>query len=225
MISPLATVEMLSPHKRQRTHNIDTITIHCMAGNATVESCGRAFQGTEAKSANYGIGTDGRIACYVPEEYRSMASSNTANDDRAVTIEVANNGGAPNWPVSDKALESLIELIADVCQRNGIDKLRWKADPKLIGQVDKQNMTVHRWFSAKACPGNYLFNLHGFIAKEVNAKMHTIHTINDVPKALQPETKELIDCGALKGNGNDLDLSEDMLRGIIIGKRYADMKK
>lgn len=30
-------------------------------------------------------------------------------------------------------------------------------------------MTVHRWFANKACPGDYLYNLHGQIAKEVNA--------------------------------------------------------
>ena len=46
--------------------------------------------------------------------------------------------------------------------------LRWKNDPKLIGQVDKQNMTVHRWFKNKACPGEYLLSKHSYIADEVN---------------------------------------------------------
>lgn len=30
-------------------------------------------------------------------------------------------------------------------------------------------MTVHRWFAAKACPGNYLYYLHSQIAAEVNS--------------------------------------------------------
>jgi uncharacterized protein YgiM (DUF1202 family) len=47
----------------------------------------------------------------------------------------------------------------------------WKGDKSLIGQVDKQNMTVHRWFAAKACPGDYLYNLHGQIAAEVNSRL------------------------------------------------------
>lgn len=48
----------------------------------------------------------------------------------------------------------------------------WKADKSLIGQVDKQNMTVHRWFnSGKSCPGEYIYSRLGKIAKEVNAQL------------------------------------------------------
>ena len=32
-------------------------------------------------------------------------------------------------------------------------------------------MTVHRWFAAKACPGDYLYNLHPWIADEVNTRL------------------------------------------------------
>ena len=49
-----------------------------------------------------------------------------------------------------------------------------------------------------------------------------INSIGDVPGWAKAETQVLIDCGALKGNGEGLDLSEDMLRCIIINKRYVD---
>ena len=166
--SPLVCYTKISPHKSSpRNHAIDTITIHCMAGNATVESCGETFQNREV-SSNYGVGTDGRIAQYVSESDRSWCSSSRSNDNRAITIEVANNGGAPDWPVSNEAYEALIFLVADICKRNGIKKLRWEANCQLIGQIDRQNMTVHRWFENKACPGNYLYNRHGDIARRVN---------------------------------------------------------
>ena len=32
-------------------------------------------------------------------------------------------------------------------------------------------MTVHRWFAAKACPGDWLYQRHGQIAAEVNRKL------------------------------------------------------
>ena len=32
-------------------------------------------------------------------------------------------------------------------------------------------MTVHRWFANKACPGDYLYNLHGEIAAEVTKRL------------------------------------------------------
>lgn len=171
--SSLISYTKISPNKTSpRNHKIDTITIHCMAGNLSVETCGNVFAPTTRKaSSNYGIGSDGRIALYVDEKDRSWCTGNKANDHRAITIEVANDGGAPDWHVSDKALESLIDLCADICKRNGIKELKWKGNKSLIGQTDKQNMTVHRWFQNKACPGNYLYSLHGQIAKEVNAKL------------------------------------------------------
>lgn len=163
---------ILSPNCRVRTHTIDTITIHCMAGDLSVEQCGRLFQNPDLQaSSNYGIDSQGRIGLYVPENYRSWCSSNRSNDDRAITIEVANDGGAPDWHVSSKAYNTLIELLVDICKRHNIPKLLWKADPNLIGQIDKQNMTVHRWFEAKACPGNYLFFHHYDIANKVNEKL------------------------------------------------------
>ena len=46
-----------------------------------------------------------------------------------------------------------------------------KGDKSLIGKVDKQNMTVHRWFANKSCPGTYLYNKHPEIAAEVNKRL------------------------------------------------------
>ena len=171
--SPLVSYTRLSPnHSGKRTHAIDTISIHCMAGNLSVETCGAVFAPTSRQaSSNYGIGSDGRIALYVDEANRSWCTSSAANDHRAVTIEVANSGGAPDWPVSAKAYAALLDLVTDICKRNGIKRLLWKGDKSLIGQVGRQNLTVHRWFAAKACPGDYLYELHGAIAKEVNRRL------------------------------------------------------
>ena len=176
--SGLVNYTKLSPNcTKPRNHKIDTITIHCMAGNLTVESCGNVFASPARQaSSNYGVGSDGRIGLYVNESDRSWCSSSKDNDNRAVTIEVANDGGqvdnidsALNWHVSDKAMKSLILLVADICKRNGISSLKWQNNKALIGQVDKQNMTVHRWFKAKACPGGYLMSKMSYIAEQVNA--------------------------------------------------------
>jgi len=143
-----------------------------MAGNLSVETCGAGFAKVSRQaSSNYGIGTDGRIALYVEEKNRSWCSGNKENDNRAITIEVANTVSADPWPVSDKAYAALIALLVDICQRNGIKRLLWQGDKSLIGQVDKQNMTVHRWFQAKACPGDWLYSRHGAIAAAVNARL------------------------------------------------------
>ena len=190
--SPLVTYTKLSPnHSGRRNHVIDTVSIHCMAGNASVETCGALFADPSRKaSSNYGIGSDGRIALYVEEANRSWCTSNAANDHRAITIEVANNGGAPDWPVSDKAYAALLDLLTDICRRNGIKKLLWKGDKSLIGQVEQQNMTVHRWFAAKACPGDYLYSRPGQIAAEVNRRLEEEEETVDIAKLIAEMTNE-----------------------------------
>lgn len=190
--SPLVSYTKLSPnHSGRRNHVIDTISIHCMAGNGSVETCGALFADPARKaSSNYGIGSDGRIALYVDEANRSWCTSNAANDHRAITIEVANNGGAPDWPVSDKAYAALLDLLTDICRRNNIKELLWKGNKSLIGQVGKQNMTVHRWFAAKACPGDYLYNRHGEIAAEVNRRLKGEDESVDIAKLISEMTNK-----------------------------------
>ena len=170
--SSLASYTMISPCRTSpRNHKIDTITIHCVVGQLPAEGiCGCFANMAVGASCNYAIGADGRIGLCVEEKDRSWCSSNGANDHRAVTIECASDRTHP-YAINDKVYKSLVSLCADICRRNGIKELKWKADKSLIGQPDKQNMTVHRWFANKACPGDYIYSRLGQIAKEVNAQL------------------------------------------------------
>ena len=162
--SPLVNYTYISPHKTSpRVYPITKITIHHMAGNLTVEQCGRLFQSRQAAS-NYGIGSDGRVGMYVEEKDRAWCSANYDNDHRAINIEVANDGGEPSWHVSDVALNKLIDLCVDVCQRNGIKKLNFTGDKS-------GNLTQHNYFTATACPGPYLKSKFPWIAEQVNARL------------------------------------------------------
>lgn len=170
--SSLVKYTKISPNKTSpRDHAIDTITIHCVVGQVSVERLGEIFAPTSKKaSANYGIGSDGRVGMYVEEKDRSWCSSNADNDNRAITIECASDSKYP-YAINDAVYKTLIELCTDICKRNNIKELKWKADKSLIGQVDKQNMTVHRWFAKKSCPGQYIYERLGQIAEEVNKKL------------------------------------------------------
>jgi hypothetical protein len=174
--SPLVCYTKISPNKNSpRNHKIDTITIHHMAGNLSIETCGNVFQNTDPKkaaSSNYGIGSDGRVGMYVEEKDRSWCSRSGSNDHRAITIEVANCTGAPDWRVSDKAYATLIELVTDICKRNSIEKLIWatsKTDRK--NHKNGANMTIHSDFASTSCPGPYLQSKMSDIAAQVNAKL------------------------------------------------------
>lgn len=159
--SPLVDFTLISPHKTSpRVYPITKITIHHMAGDLTVEQCGQLFQRREAAS-NYGIDNKGRVGMYVEEKDRAWCSANYDNDHRAINIELANDGGEPNWHVSDKVIQKCIELCVDICKRNGIDKLIFTGDKN-------GNLTQHNYFVNTACPGPYLKTKFGYIAEEVN---------------------------------------------------------
>lgn len=168
--SSLVNHTRLSPnHSGLRDHCIDTITIHCVVGQCSVESLGSVFADPDrGASSNYGIGYDGRIGMYVEEKNRSWCSSSSSNDNRAVTIEVASDMTEP-LAVTDAAYKSLIKLVADICKRNGIKKLVWSTNRnERMNHLNGCNMTVHRDYANKSCPGTWLYERHGQIAAEVN---------------------------------------------------------
>ena len=188
--SPLATVKLISPNKTVgRNHAIDTITIHCFVGQVTAKRGCEVFQpSSKGASCNYVVGYDGSIGLCVEEKDRSWCTggykkvngvnvpirvngiSGSSNDYQAVTIEVACEAKHP-YAITEKAMAALIELCTDICRRNGIKKLLWFGGKNLVGNPAKQNLTVHRWFANKACPGDYIYQRLGDIAAKVNAKL------------------------------------------------------
>lgn len=171
--SPLVSYTKISPNRNSpRNHAIDTITIHCVVGQCSVETIGNVFAPTSRQaSSNYGVGPDGRIGMYCEERDRSWCTSSGANDHRAITIEVASDTTHP-YAVKPAAYKALIELVADICKRNGIKRLVWSTDKaQRVGHLNGCNMTVHRDYANKACPGDYLYSRHGEIAAEVNKRL------------------------------------------------------
>lgn len=171
MFSKLCDHIIESPYRSKSNRKKDTISIHCMAGHMTAENCGYWFQHAEA-SSNYGVDDYGTIGGYVPEELRSWCSSNADNDERAVTIEVASDVYEP-CKVTPQAYEGLILLVTDICKRNGIKRLKWsnnRADR--VNHRNGCNMTVHRDFDDKSCPGDYLYSRMADIAARVNKNLN-----------------------------------------------------
>lgn len=148
-------------HWNNRQGNkVDKIVIHHAASVISVEQLGQVFSSRNS-SATYGIGSDGRVGQYVPEQYRPWTTSSWTIDKRAITIEVSNCETGGDWKVSDKVLEVLIELVADICRRNGIKKCSYTGTKNGVLQM-------HKWYANTACPGPYLGGKFPYIADEVN---------------------------------------------------------
>ena len=148
-----AAVDFGTKKSNPRKEKISKITIHHMAGNMGAVACAKMhLTGSRKASANYYIGSDGTICAGVPENRRAWTSSSEWNDDRAITIEVANNGGAPDWPIADAALKSLVALCVDICIRYGIKGVNYDGTKNAV-------LTEHRMFTATECPGPAIHNL------------------------------------------------------------------
>lgn len=148
-------------HWNNRQGNkIDKIVIHHAASVISVEQLGQVFSSRNS-SATYGIGSDGRVGQYVPEQYRPWTTSSWTIDKRAITIEVSNCETGGDWKVSDKVLEVLIKLVADICRRNGIKKCSYTGTKNGVLQM-------HKWYANTACPGPYLGSKFPYISEKVN---------------------------------------------------------
>ena len=169
--SKLVNVTILTNHigypdgkKGRGGAKIDKIFVHHMAGVLTAKQCGNVFKSRPA-SAHYGIGSDGKIGQYVYEENTAWHCANKSYNQRSIGIELSNDGGAKtNWHVADKTIEKCIDLIVDICKRNGISKINYTGDLK-------GNLCMHRWTASTACPGPYLSKKFKYIASEVNKKL------------------------------------------------------
>ncbi len=196
--SPLVSYVNLSPNCSSRNGaKIDRITPHHMAGNLSIETCGNVFAPSSRQaSSNYGIGSDGRIGLYVEESMRAWTSSSYANDRRAVTIEVANSSIGGDWPVSDAAWKSLVNLCVDICKRNGIPGLTWTGST--LGSI-----TTHDMFKRTNCPGPHLKSRMNQLADEVNARLRGETTSSEPEMITAPKADPSKHSIMLQANTNN----------------------
>jgi len=206
--SPLVAYTRISPNKTvNRKYPITRASIHCVVGQCSVETIGQVFAPTSRQaSSNYGVGYDGKIGMYCEEKDRSWCTSSSDNDNRAITIEVASDTTHP-YAVNAKAYAALLDLLTDICKRNGKTKVVWIADKtKALAYTPKDNellLTVHRWFANKACPGQYLYDRHDEIAAEVTKRLGG----TDPKEEPAPSTDEAVTIKA----GTALNLSNTAL--------------
>ena len=102
--------------------------------------------------------------------------------------------------------------------------------------IDTEHVVRHYDVTGKRCPMPWVDDpaqWTAFLAmltpehpnEEEDENMVKYKTIDDVPEWYRSEVQELMDAGALKGTGNGaIDISEDVVRGAIIGMRYAEAR-
>lgn len=128
-----------------------------------------------------------------------------------------------------------VELFAALCRQYGLDPAQ---DGVIIGHAEGHRRGV----ASNHADPEYLWNAYGMgytmdgfradVAEAMNKNdndneededdMVRYNTIDDVPGWAQDTVRALVDAGALGGvGGGNLDLSMDMIRGLVIGTKYA----
>lgn len=124
-----------------------------------------------------------------------------------------------------------VELFAQLCAQFDLDPL---ADGVIISHAEGRMRGVA---SAHADPA-HLWNAFGLtmdmfrrdVYKAMNGTekeeedMTRYHSIGEMPSYYRDEAAQLVDSGALQGDNGVLDVSEDMIRGAIIGMRYTEAR-
>ena len=129
-----------------------------------------------------------------------------------------------------------VALFAQLCEMYSLDPL---ADGVIIGHAEGHRRGV----ASNHADPELLWNTYGMgytmdgFRQDVYAEMHKndeeddedmirYNTIEEVPSWAREEAQRLIDRGALQGGtGGRLDLSEDMLRTMIVCQRMIDEAK
>lgn len=177
--SKLATyIDMSTSNYSTRKYSISRITIHHAAGQLSLSGFSSLLNsGSREVSWNYAISPEGEIGLFVDESHRAWTTGSVTdpdgaeNDHMAVTIEVANNSGEPDWTVSDASINALLDLCEDICRRNNIQGLSY------TGSKSGSTLTRHDWYADTYCPGDYLGSKFPYIAEEVNRRLGVESTI------------------------------------------------
>ena len=166
-----------------RNQKVCKFTPHHMAGNMGAKSCAEMHKRGSSCSANFYIGSDGVICAGVAENRRAWTSSSSWNDHRAITVEVANIKGKPNWEISEAAYKSLVALGVYVCSKYGFT-------PHYTGDRNG-SITEHKMFKATTCPGPTLHNLmaSGKLENDIIAAMKSDKPVQK-PVIQKPKVEE-----------------------------------
>lgn len=126
-----------------------------------------------------------------------------------------------SYYIKPETVANAAALARDIMQRYGIDT---------------DHVLRHYDVTGKRCPMPWVDDPEQWdafkvsLAPEENTDeededMIRYNTVAEMPKYYREEVAQLVDSGALRGDNNgDLNVSEDMIRGAIIGMRYAEAR-
>lgn len=150
-----------------RTSLVTCITIHIANTIGDIKRLSQLIN-TMGKGYHYGIDNNGTIGLFLDESVACIGTGDAVNDNRAVQIMLMNKNLAPNYEITDKCKESLVDLCEDICRRNFIYKLVYNNN-----NPEKGTITLHSQFGNKSesCPGPYIKKILNSLINSINERI------------------------------------------------------
>lgn len=209
----------------KRSSAIRYLVVHYTGAPGTARNSGAYFasRGDIGASAHYFVDVQD-IVQSVPDSGRAWHCGAASyrhpecRNDNSIGVELCcDQDAAGRWRFDPATVANAVQLIRTLMAQYGIG-------------ID--HVVRHYDVTGKICPEPYVRDASAWAefkarltAPETTEEedMVRYNTVAEMPEYYRAEAQALIDAGALKG-GTDgsLNISEDMLRGMIVGMRYVD---
>ena len=208
----------------KRTGAIRYLVVHYTGAPGTARNNGAYFasRGDIGASAHYFVDAQD-IVQSVPDSGRAwhcgaaVYKHPECRNDNSIGVELCcDQDAAGRWRFDPATVDNAVLLIRALMAQYNID-------------ID--HVVRHYDVTGKICPEPYVRDASAWAefkerltAPETTEEdMVRYNTVAEMPEYYRAEAQALIDAGALRGDAaGNLNVTEDMLRGMIISKRYMD---
>ncbi|MBC9953227.1 N-acetylmuramoyl-L-alanine amidase [Leucobacter sp. cx-42] len=146
---------------------IEGAVLHHGAGTNVLDYVANA--NSRDSHPTYHVSDGGRVTGIVHPDRRPFSTSHSV-DSVAVTFEIDNESTGGDWPVSDKALSAVIDVIVDHARQSGYKVIGKNTPGK--DQPDLFFVAWHQQYVQTACPGPYVLGKIDWIIREANARLN-----------------------------------------------------
>ena len=190
---------------------------------------------------------DGTVYQTLPWEMRGWHCGGSANQthigiEMTEPASIVYTGHGADWRDLDPAAteahvrgtySAAVELFAQLCAQYALDPLEdgviiSHAEGAARGIASAHADPTHLWRAFGLTMDGFRADVADKMAAgntdEEDDDMIRYHSIGEMPSYYREEAAQLVDSGALQGDNGDLNVSEDMIRGAIIGMRYAEAR-
>ena len=219
-------------------HGIMLHSVGCAQPSAAVfaRSFNQYQPGGQSVCVHAFVQADGTVYQTLPWETIAWHCGGSANSTH-IGVEMTEPSAGMTYAEAAEQIagtyRTAVELFAALCKQYGLDPAQ---DGVIIGHAEGHRRGVasnHADPEALWRQYGMGYTMDGFRAdvaeamnenddKEDDDDMVRYNTIEEVPSWAQDTVRALVDAGALGGvGGGNLDLSMDMIRGLVVGAKYA----